>query len=273
MLTSSTSSVESPGADFVSDALAYILAAGPLPTQAPVVQENLRPVDLVRKVLDFYPRLMEHLDDEEKRPEPDSSPITKYDRHVHEKLLLKRVEKLPSLIPSIIQHADTMVDSFLDDVEALSADELFDPWDVSGHISSAKSVAMRRSSLVHPAMRLASIIALHPELPEICPLLYMIPQIQEPKNVSPFFSQGLSVKLSDMRGTDKQASIASLPNHRKSLINRLSERSAPLLVWDTFALNGKATLEDMDRIAGVPFLGNYTQRSGIHAIYAANLWQ
>lgn len=259
--TSSSLRGVNPGAA----ALAYLRAGG-LPTKPPVAQERLRPADLVRKVLDFYPRQMEPLNGE-KQPDPGSSPITWYDRHVHEKLLLKRVEKLPSLVPSIMKHADAVVNDFLDDVQELSATELLNPWNLGRHVSSAESITNLRASLVLPAMRLASIIALHPELPEIPPILYMIPDAKS-KNVSPFFSQSLSIALFDVREPAKQASIASLPEHRKSLIDGLSEGRKPLVVWDTFALNGKDILNDMDKLAGAPFPWKLCPTVG-HPMYAS----
>ncbi|KAK0231412.1 hypothetical protein IW262DRAFT_1526805 [Armillaria fumosa] len=185
-------------------------------------------------------------DTESSIPKPSTSPITFFDKHLDDSLILKKVTVLPSLISTISDALDGHVSAFNSKHESFHSSRLYlspEHYDCSEPPKNATDVAERYHNGVHAFLQAASLLVVHPEQPDLKSVFWM--DDGRPASPDGFNSQKHSLKYDAHRKQDMLERLKSWDSDRKTLLLSMRDNLPELTIWDMYALSGQSVLEDM----------------------------
>ncbi len=185
-------------------------------------------------------------------PKPQSSPITFFDRHLDDSVILKKVTVLPSLISTISEALDDHVSTFNSKNEAFRSPRLYlrpGFYDCREPQKNATDIAERYRLGATVFLQAASILVVHPDQPKLKTVFWMDPGRPGPPDV--FHSQKHSLKYSAHTRKDMLERLESWDSDRKTLLLSMWDNLPELAIWDIYALSGQSILEDMSGLAAI----------------------
>ncbi len=189
-------------------------------------------------------------DTESSIPKPSSSPITFFDKHLDDSLILKKVTVLPSLISTISEVLDGYVSAFNSKHESFYSPRLYlspEHYHCSEPPKNATDVAERYHNGVHAFLQAASLLVVHPEQPDLRSVFWM--DDGRPASPDEFNSQKHSLKYDAHTRQDMLEKLKSWDSDRKTLLLSMWDNLPELAIWDMYALSGQSVLEDMSGLA------------------------
>ncbi|KAK0231414.1 hypothetical protein IW262DRAFT_1343997 [Armillaria fumosa] len=183
-------------------------------------------------------------------PKPYSSPITFFDKHLDDSLILKKVAVLPSLISTLSETLDGYVHKFNSENDTFRSSRLYlcpELYDCREPPKNATDIAKRYLSESRPLLQAASILVVHPDRPDL-----IAPFMMEDGDSGPpeeFNSQKYSLKYEAFLKKDMIERLESWDLDRKTLILSMWDNIPELAIWDMYALSGQSVLEDMSGLA------------------------
>ncbi len=183
-------------------------------------------------------------------PKPYSSPITFFDRHLDDSLILKKVTVLPSLISTISEALDGYVHTFYSKNETFRSPRLcLRPgfYNCREPPKNAIDIAERYRRGSRALLQAASILVVHPDQPDLRTVFRM----EDGRFGSPeeFHSQKYSLKYETHMKKEMMESLESWDLDRKTLLLSMWDNIPELAIWDMYALSGRSVLEDMSDLA------------------------
>ncbi|KAK0205960.1 hypothetical protein DFS33DRAFT_1381056 [Desarmillaria ectypa] len=181
---------------------------------------------------------------------PDSSPITFFDKHLDDSLILKKVTVLPSLISTISESIDDYVSAFNSKNESFRSSRLCLRRGFYNCVEPPKNATdiAERYSLGAPVfLQAASILIINPDQPELKTVFSM--DAGRPGSPDRFHSQKHSLKYEAYTRKDMLESLEPWDLDRKTLILSMWDCLPELAIWDMYALSGQSILEDMSGLA------------------------
>ncbi len=183
-------------------------------------------------------------------PKPYSSPITFFDRHLDDSLILKKVVVLPSLISTLSEALDGYVHTFNSENDAFHSPRLYlcpELYDCQGPPKNATDIAERYRRGSRALLQAASILVVHPDQPDLRAPFRM--DIGDPGPPEEFHSQKYSLKYEFYTKKEMIERLESWDLDRKTLILSMWDNLPELAIWDMYALSGQSVLEDMSGLA------------------------
>ncbi|KAK0231440.1 hypothetical protein IW262DRAFT_1526847 [Armillaria fumosa] len=172
---------------------------------------------------------------------PYSSPITFFDKHLNDSLILKKVALLPSLICTLSETLDGYVHTFNSRNDTFRSHRLYlcpEYYDCPEPPKNATDIAERYRCASRPLLQAASILVVHPDQPDLIAPFRMMSR--DPGPPEEFNSQKYSLKYEMYTKKDMIKRLESWDLDRKRLI---------LSMWDMHALSGQSVLENMSGLA------------------------
>ncbi|KAK0490414.1 hypothetical protein IW261DRAFT_1555550 [Armillaria novae-zelandiae] len=183
-------------------------------------------------------------------PQPSSSPVTFFDKHLDVSLILKKVTVLPSLISTISDALDGYVSASNSKHESFYSPRLYlspEHYHCSEPPKNATDVAERYHNGVHAFLQAASLLVIHPEQPDLKSVFWM--DDGRPASPDVFNSQKHSLKYDAHTRQDMLERLKSWNLSRKTLLLSMWDNLPELAIWDMYALPGQSVLEDMSGLA------------------------
>ncbi|PBK65722.1 hypothetical protein ARMSODRAFT_1087332 [Armillaria solidipes] len=183
-------------------------------------------------------------------PKPYSSPITFFDRHLDDSLILKKVTVLPSLISTISEALDGYVHTFNSKNETFRSPRLcLRPgfYNCREPPKNAIDIAERYRRGSRALLQAASILVVHPDQPDLRTVFRM-----EDGRFGPpeeFHSEKYSLKYTAYTRKDMLERLEPWDLDRKTLLLSMWDNLPELAIWDIYALSGRSVLEDMSGLA------------------------
>ncbi|KAK0231419.1 hypothetical protein IW262DRAFT_1344025 [Armillaria fumosa] len=185
-------------------------------------------------------------------PKPYSSPITFFDRHLDDTLILKKVAVLPSLISTLSEALDGYVHTFNSKNDTFRSPRLYlcpERYDCPEPPKNATDIAERYRRGSRPLLQAASILVVHPDQPGLIAPFRM--KDGDPGPPEEFNSQKYSLKYEMHTKKDMIERLESWDLDRKRLILSMWDNIPELAIWDMYALSGQSVLEDMSGLAAL----------------------
>ncbi|KAK0498168.1 hypothetical protein EDD18DRAFT_1071315 [Armillaria luteobubalina] len=185
-------------------------------------------------------------------PKPYSSPITFFDRHLDDSLILKKVTLLPSLIPTLSEALDGYVHTFNSKNDTFRSPRLYLCPERYGCLEPPKNatdIAERYRLASRPIIQAASILVVHPDQPDLIAPFQM--KYGDPGPPEEFNSQKYSLKYEMYTQKDMIERLESWDLDRKALVLSMWDNIPELAIWDMYALSGQSVLEDMSGLAAL----------------------
>ncbi|KAK0451991.1 uncharacterized protein EV420DRAFT_1311758 [Desarmillaria tabescens] len=185
-------------------------------------------------------------------PKPDSSPITFFDRHLNDSLILKRVTVLPSLISTLSENLDDYISTFNSENESFSSPRLYlSParYNGTGSPKNATDVAERYRYSSSTFLQAASILVVHPGQPDLKTVFRM--EDGRPGSPMGFHTQKYSLTYKTYAKEDLAKLLEPWDLDRKTLILSMWDHLPTLAIWDVYALSGESILDDMSGLAAL----------------------
>ncbi|KAK0498161.1 hypothetical protein EDD18DRAFT_1350782 [Armillaria luteobubalina] len=183
---------------------------------------------------------------------PYSSPITFFDKHLDDSLILKKVTVLPSLISTLSEALDDYVSAFNSKDESFCSTRLYlDPelYHCSVPPKNATDIATRYRRGARAFLQAASLLVVHPDQPELRSVFWM--DNERPGSPDGFNSQKHSLKYNARTRKDILERLKSWDSDRKMLLLSMWDNTPELAIWDIYALSGQSVLEDMSGLASL----------------------
>ncbi|PBL01836.1 hypothetical protein ARMGADRAFT_1158499 [Armillaria gallica] len=200
-------------------------------------------------LFELAPFLLEQ-DTESTIPKPSSSPITFFDKHLDDSLILKKVRALPSLISTISEALDNYVSAFNSKNESFCSPRLYlspEQYHCSEPPKNATDIATRYRHGASVFLQAASLLVVHPDQPELRSVFWM--DDGRPGSPDGFNSQKHSLKYDACTRKDMLERLESWDLDRKTLLLSMWDNLPELAIWDMYALSGQSVLEDMSGLA------------------------
>ncbi|PBL01858.1 hypothetical protein ARMGADRAFT_1005352 [Armillaria gallica] len=185
-------------------------------------------------------------------PKPYSSPVTFFDRHLDDSLILKKVMVLPSLISTISESLDGYFSTFNSKNEAFRSPRLClrrGFYNCQEPPKNATDIAERYRLGAPFFLQAASILVVHPDKPELKTVFSMDEGYPGPPDV--FHSQKYTLKYNAYTREDMLESLESWDSDRKTLLLSMWDNLPELAIWDMYALSGQSIMEAMSGLATV----------------------
>ncbi|SJL01282.1 uncharacterized protein ARMOST_04600 [Armillaria ostoyae] len=183
-------------------------------------------------------------------PKPYSSPITFFDRHLDDSLILKKIAVLPSLISTLSEALDSYVHAFNSKNDTFHSPRLYlrpELYDCRGPPKNATDIAERYCRGSRALLQAASILVVHPDQPDLIAPFRM--EDGDPGPPEEFNSQKYSLKYEMYTKKDMIKRLESWDLDRKTLVLSMWDNLPELAIWDIYALSGQSVLEDMSGLA------------------------
>ncbi|KAK0490395.1 hypothetical protein IW261DRAFT_1587894 [Armillaria novae-zelandiae] len=219
-------------------------------TSSPAQSDSFSDPDF-EDLFEFAPFPLEQ-DPDSDIPKPYSSPITFFDKHLDDSLILKKVTALPSLISTLSQALDGYVHTFNSKNETFRSPSLFlcpELYDCPGPPKNATDIAERYRCGSLPLLEAASILVVHPDQPDL-PTVFRMDN-GRPGSPEEFNSQKYSLKYEIYTKKDMIKRLESWDSDQKRLLLFMWNNIPELAVWDMYALSGQSVLEDMSGLAAL----------------------
>ncbi len=185
-------------------------------------------------------------------PKPCSSPITFFDRHLDDSLILKRVVVLPSLISTLSDALDDYVSAFNSENESFSSPRLYlspTGYNCAEPPKNATDIAERYRSTSTIFLQAASTLVVHPDRPNLKTVFRM--DKGRPGPPEGFHTQKYSLTYVTYAKEDIAELLESWDLDRKSLVLSMWDHLPTLAIWDMYALSGESMLDDMSGLAAL----------------------
>ncbi|KAK0447980.1 hypothetical protein EV421DRAFT_1900644 [Armillaria borealis] len=182
-------------------------------------------------------------------PKPYSSPITFFDKHLDDSLILKKVTALPSLISTLSEALDDYVHTFTSENETFRSSRLcLRPgfYNCREPPKNATDIAEQYHRGSRALLQAASILVVHPDQPDLRTPFRM--DSGRPGPPEEFHSQKHSLKYSASTRKDMLERLEFWDSDRKTLLLSMWDNSPELAIWDTYALSGQSVLEDISSL-------------------------
>lgn len=182
-------------------------------------------------------------------PKPYSSPITFFDRHLDESLILKRVTILPSLISTLTDALDDYVSAFNSKNNSYHSSRLYlspELYDCLEPPKNAADIGRRYCQGASPFLYAASVLVVHPEQPELSTVFMMD---DRGTGSEEFHAEQYSLKYKAYTREDMLGRLESWDTDNQALLLSMWGCLPDLAIWDTYALSGRSILEDMAGLA------------------------
>ncbi len=172
-----------------------------------------------------------------------------YDKHLDDSLILKRVKILPGLISTLSKALDDHVSLFKSQGKQFHSPSIA----LERHIYEKDVVATASDVSEHyceggyPFIQTASVLAFHPDRPELTTVFSMSGRLDE--NPPDFHSEQYSLQHSYKRGPSVPIMLNALDDDRKALLSSMRKSLPRLAVYEAYALSGKTVLEDMSGLS------------------------
>ncbi|PBK65724.1 hypothetical protein ARMSODRAFT_1022158 [Armillaria solidipes] len=206
--------------------------------------ESPEDIDTLEELLSFVPPPLQH-EPESEVPTPDSSPVTFYDKHLDDSLILKQVKVLPGLIYTLSEALDDHISSFKSQGKPFHSTSMALKRHVYNKdvVATASDVSERYCEGGYPFIQTASVLAFHPDQPELMTVFSM--SLNDPQ---------ISTQNSTSLNTDTRKGRfgLSLDDDRRALLLTMRKSLPHLTVYEAYALSGKTVLEDMSGLSGLP---------------------
>ncbi|KAK0498157.1 hypothetical protein EDD18DRAFT_79072 [Armillaria luteobubalina] len=219
------------------------MAAAAAPFWLPVVD--------LEHLLNLIPLSLEQ-DPDSDIPRAHSSPITFYDKHLDDSLILKKVKLIPSLISTMSEKLDEYVSTFNSKHSGSSfrSHLLFlspEFYQNSGVVKNATDV-VNLYTRAGPLVQAASLLTLHPDRPELETPFIMDcgPLFWEKRE---FLSEQYSLGYKEVSEESLISMMDSWDQERKETIISMRRCLPELAIWETYALSGRSILEDMPNLS------------------------
>lgn len=202
-------------------------------------------------LFEFSPLPLEQ-DPDSDIPKPYSSPITFFDRHLDESLVLKKVTVLPSLISTISEALDGYFSAFNSKNETFRSSRLClrrGFYNCQGPPKNATDIAERYCLGDSIFLQAASILVVHPDKPELKTVFSMDEGNSGSSDV--FHSQNYTLKYTAYTRKDMVERLGSWDLDRKTLLLSMWDNLPELAIWDMYALSGRSVMEDMSGLAAL----------------------
>ncbi|KAK0191552.1 hypothetical protein F5146DRAFT_605341 [Armillaria mellea] len=212
-----------------------------------------RPVVGLEYLFNLIPLSLEQ-DPESDIPRSHSSPITFYDKHLDDSLILKKVELLPSLISTMAEKLNEYVSEFNSKHSGASFQSrllFLSPkfYQNSGVVKNATDVGNLHARGA-PLIQAASLLTLHPDRPELKTPFIMDggPLFWEKRD---FLSEQYSLGFKGVTEESMLSMMDSWDQERKDALISMRKCLPELAIWETYALPGRSILEDMTSLSGL----------------------
>lgn len=184
-------------------------------------------------------------------PTPDWSPVTFYDKHLDDSLVLKQVKVLPGLISTLSEALDDYVSSFKSRGEPFYSPSMALRWPIYNKdvVATAADVSQRYYKGGYPFVQAASVLAFHPDQPELSTVFSTSGSLVE--KYPDFHSERYSLKHAYEKGPSFPVMLKALDGDRRALLLSMRKNLPHLAVYEAYALSGKTVLEDMSRLSGL----------------------
>ncbi|KAK0231445.1 hypothetical protein IW262DRAFT_1260881 [Armillaria fumosa] len=185
-------------------------------------------------------------------PKPYSSPITFFDRHLDDSLILKKVTTLPSLTSTLSEALDGYVRTFNSKNETFHSPSLYlcpELYDCEELPKNATDIGERYRGGSRALLQAASILVVHPDQPDLRTVFMM--DDGRPGSPEEFNSQKFSLKYETYTKKDTIKRLESWDLDRKTLLLSMWDNIPELAIWDMYALSGQSVLEDMSSLAAL----------------------
>ncbi|KAK0437297.1 uncharacterized protein EV420DRAFT_1669942 [Desarmillaria tabescens] len=183
-------------------------------------------------------------------PKPDSLPITFFDKHLDDSLILKKVTVLPSLVSTLSEALDDYISTFNSKNESFSSPRLYlspEFYDCVEPPKNAADIAERYRLGAPIFLQAASILVIHPDQPDLKAVFWM--NKGRPGPPEGFHSQKHSLKYDAHTRKDMLERLEPWNPDQKALLLSMWDNIPELAIWDIYALPGQYILEDMSRLA------------------------
>ncbi|KAK0490410.1 hypothetical protein IW261DRAFT_1616836, partial [Armillaria novae-zelandiae] len=187
-------------------------------------------------------------------PRPHSSPITFYDKHLDDSLILKKVKLAPSFIPTMSETLDEYVSTFNSKHlgSSFRSHLLFlSPkfYQNSGVVRNTTDVASLYTRGA-PLVQAASSLIFHPDQPELKTPFIMDggPSSWEKRD---FLSEQYSLGYKGVSQESMLSMIDSWDQEKKDTLISMRKCLPELAVWETYTLSGRSILEDIPNLSAL----------------------
>ncbi|KAK0452001.1 uncharacterized protein EV420DRAFT_702406 [Desarmillaria tabescens] len=210
--------------------------------------ESLDDIEALEELLSFVPPPLRQ-DPDSDVPASDWSPVTFFDKHLDDSLILKRVKVLPRLVSTLSEALDEHVSSFKS-----RGKPFYSPYILVRHVpynntvvATASDISRRFCEGGHPFIQAASVLALHPHQSELKSVFVMSGRpADEPPD---FHSEQYTLQHTIETGTLMSALLGSLDDDRKALLLSVLKSFPRLAIYEAYALSGKIVLEEMSGLS------------------------
>ncbi|KAK0498138.1 hypothetical protein EDD18DRAFT_1071378 [Armillaria luteobubalina] len=205
-------------------------------------------VQALEELLSFVPPPLQH-DPDSDVPVPERSPVTLYDKHLDDSLILKRVTVLPRLISTLSKSLDDHLLSFKSRGEPFYYPYIAvrrDPYN-EAIVSTASDISKRFCEGVYPFIQAASVLAFHPDQSELHSVFLMSGRLAE--DPPDFHSEQYSLQHTVETGSFMSSMLEVLDDDRKALLLSVRKSLPCLAVYEAYALAGKTVLEEMSGLS------------------------
>ncbi|PBK65726.1 hypothetical protein ARMSODRAFT_1087334 [Armillaria solidipes] len=227
------------------------------------------PVDIesLEELFSFVPPPLRH-DPDFDVPTPKWSPVTFYDKHLDDSLVLKQVKVLPGLISTLDEALDEYVSSFKSRGEPFYSPSMALRWHIYNKdvVATASDISQRYYKGGNPFVQAASVLAFHPDQPELRTVFSTSGSLlEEPPD---FHSERYSLQHSYEDGPSFPVMLKALDDDRRALLLSMRKNLPHLAVYEAYALSGKTVLDDMSRLSG---LATFPWKRGGGSLYRQSL--
>ncbi|KAK0429853.1 hypothetical protein EV421DRAFT_501925 [Armillaria borealis] len=212
-----------------------------------------RPVVDLEHLFNLIPLAFEQ-DPNSDIPRPHSSPITFYDKHLDDSLILKNVKVLPSLISTMSERLDDYVSTFKSKHSGSSfrshllflSPKFYQNPDPAKNATDVANLYTRGAPLVQAA----SLLTFHPDQPELKTPFIMDggPSFWEKRD---FLSEQYSLGYQGVSEESMLSMVDSWDQERKDTLVSMRKCLPELAIWETYALPGRSILEDMPSLSAL----------------------
>lgn len=223
---------------------------GPMPDSLESRSETPEDIDALEDLLSFVPPPLQH-DPESDVPAPESSPVTFYDKHLDDSLILKRVKILPHLVSTLSEALDDHLLSFKSRGKPFYSDYILVRRDAYDNtvVSNASDISRRFCEGGYPFIQAASVLAFHPDQSELKNVFVMSGSLAE---VPPdFHSEQYSLQHALETGIYMPLMLEALDDDRRALLLSMHKSLPDLAVYEAYALSGRTVLEEMSGLSSL----------------------
>ncbi|KAK0205957.1 hypothetical protein DFS33DRAFT_1257225 [Desarmillaria ectypa] len=220
--------------------------------------ESYEDIDGLEELFNFVPPPLQH-DPDSEVPAPDWSPVTFYDKHLDDSLILKQVKVLPLLISTLSEALDDHVSSFNSRGKPFYYPYIAVRQDSYNKtvVSTASDISGRFCEGGYPFIQAASVLAFHPDQSELKSVFVMSGRLAE--DPPDFHSEQFSLQHTIETGSFMSTMLEALDDELGALLLSVRKSLPHMAVYEAYALSGKTVLEEM---SGLSSLAVFPWKSG-----------